>query len=63
VSDDVFFLLSYGDGRTETVPLGDDDKLLTELQALPGFDNEAFTRAMAVSETGISVLWNGPPLD
>lgn len=62
-SDDVFFLLSYGDGRTDTVPLGDDDKLLTRLQALPGFDHETFTHAMAVGEGGISVLWTGPPLD
>lgn len=63
VSADVFFLLSYGDGRTDTVPLGDDDKLLTRLQALPGFDNETFIKAMAASEGGISVLWTGPPLD
>lgn len=63
VSDDVFFLLSYTDGRTETVPIGDDDKLLTQLQALPGFDNETFIRAMGGSDGGISVLWRNPPLD
>lgn len=62
-SDDVSFLLTYADGRTDTVPLGEDDRLLTELQALPGFDNETFIRAMGVSDGGISVLWEGPPLD
>lgn len=56
VSDDVFFLLSYADGRTDTIALGD-EKLLTGLQALPGFDNETFIQAMADSEGGISVLW------
>ena len=40
-----------------TWPLGDDDALLTELQALPGFDNETFIKAMAFSEDGMSVLW------
>jgi hypothetical protein len=57
VSDDVFFVLTYRDGTTESVPLGDDDALLNELQELPGFDNETFIRAMAVSEEGLSVLW------
>ena len=31
--------------------------LLERLQRLPGFDNETFIRAMAVSDEGISVLW------
>lgn len=57
-ADDVFFVLTYQDGATESVPLGDDDTLLTELQKLPGFDNETFVRAMAVSEEGVSVLWS-----
>jgi hypothetical protein len=56
-SDDVFFVLTYLDGTTKSVPLGEDDTLLTELQDLPGFDNETFVRAMAVSEEGMSVLW------
>lgn len=58
VSDDVFFVLTYADGSTRSVPLGEDDSLLTELQGLPGFDNETFIRAMAVSEEGVSVLWS-----
>ena len=37
--------------------LGDSDYLLPRLQVLPGFDNEAFIRAMAVSGEGTSVLW------
>ncbi|WP_319456533.1 MULTISPECIES: hypothetical protein [unclassified Mycobacterium] len=57
VSDDVFFVLTYRDGTTKSVPLGEDDALLNEMQELPGFDNETFIRAMAVSEEGISVLW------
>jgi len=57
VSDDVFFVLTYLDGTTKSVPLGQDDALLNELQDLPGFDNETFIRAMAVSEEGMSVLW------
>lgn len=57
VDDDVYFVLSYVDGTTKSVPLGDDDALLTELQALPGFDNETFIKAMAFSEDGMSVLW------
>jgi hypothetical protein len=37
------------------VPLGEDGALLTTLQALPGFDNETFIRAMTVADEG--VLW------
>lgn len=55
--DDVFFVLSYVDGSTESVPLGADDALLTRLQALPGFDEQTFARAMAVTQEGMSVLW------
>jgi hypothetical protein len=57
VFDDVFFVLTYRDGTTKSVALGADDALLNELQELPGFDNETFIRAMAVSEEGLSVLW------
>lgn len=56
VEDDVFILLTYADGSTKVVPLDDAD-LLTELQALPGFDNETFIKAMSVTEDGMSVLW------
>ena len=57
---DVFFVLSYDDGSSRSVPMGAeeaDDRLLEGLQRLPGFDNEAFIRAMAVSEEGLFVLW------
>jgi hypothetical protein len=57
VDDDVFFVLTYLDGRTTSVPLGEAQALLAELQELPGFDNEAFIHAMAVTEEGVSVLW------
>jgi hypothetical protein len=55
--EDVFFVLTYGDGSNSTVPLGEAAELLPRLQELPGFDNETFIRAMAVSEEGISWLW------
>jgi hypothetical protein len=53
----VFFVLGYDDGTNRAIPLGEDDGLLERLQRLPGFDNETFIRAMAVSDEGISVLW------
>jgi hypothetical protein len=55
--EDVFFVLTYTDGSTKVVPLGEGEDLLTELQELPGFDNETFIEAMAVTEEGVSVLW------
>ena len=55
--DDAFFVLTYLDGRTTSVPLGEAHDLLAELQELPGFDNEEFIRAIEVTEEGVSVLW------
>ncbi|KAA0098565.1 hypothetical protein CIW49_11565 [Mycolicibacterium sp. P1-18] len=55
--DDAFFVLTYGDGRTTSVPVGEAHDLLGELQDLPGFDNEEFIRAIAVTDEGVSVLW------
>jgi hypothetical protein len=55
--EDVFFVLTFDDGSDRLIPLGAGQDLLTRLQALPGFDNETFIRAMAVSEEGVSVLW------
>jgi hypothetical protein len=55
--DDVFFVMTFDDGSDRLIPLGEGQELLARLQALPGFDNETFTRAMAVSEEGVSVLW------
>ncbi|BBX04338.1 hypothetical protein BST36_17465 [Mycolicibacterium moriokaense] len=57
VEEDVFFVFTYDDGTRIAIGLGDSDQLLPRLQALPGFDNEAFIRAMATSEEGSSVLW------
>lgn len=57
VEADVFFVLTRADGRTTSIPLDDGEELLAELQRLPGFDNEAFIAAMAVSDDGMSVLW------
>ena len=36
---------------------GADEQLLGRLQRLPGFDNETFIGAMAVSDDGMSALW------
>jgi hypothetical protein len=55
--EDVFFVFAYDDGASTAIGLGDSDYLLPRLQELPGFDNEAFIRAMAVSTDGTSVLW------
>jgi hypothetical protein len=55
--DDAFFVLTYRDGRTTSVPVGEAHDLLAELQDLPGFDNEEFIRAIAVTDEGVSVLW------
>ena len=57
IEEDVFFVLTYADGNTKAVPLSQGEDLLTDLQALPGFDNEAFIEAMAVATDGVSVLW------
>jgi len=56
-ADDAFFVLTYRDGRTSSVPVGEAHDLLGELQDLPGFDNEEFIRAIAVTDEGVSVLW------
>jgi hypothetical protein len=55
--DDAFFVLTYRDGRTTSVPVGEAHDLLGELQDLPGFDNEEFIRAIGVTDEGVSVLW------
>jgi hypothetical protein len=47
----------YDDGPSTAIGLGDSDYLLPRLQQLPGFDNEAFIRAMAASAEGTRVLW------
>jgi hypothetical protein len=57
VQEDVFFVFTYEDGAPTAIGLGDSDYLLPRLQALPGFDNETFIRAMAESGEGSSVLW------
>jgi hypothetical protein len=55
--EDVFFMLTYDDGTSSMIALGEGQEMLPRLQALPGFDNETFIRAMGVSEEGVSVLW------
>jgi hypothetical protein len=55
-------VLTYDDGSTKSVALGEGEDLLTELQELPGFDDETFIRAMSITEEGISVLWRAEPV-
>lgn len=55
--EDVFFVFTYDDGAPTAIGLGDSDYLLSRLQELPGFDNEAFIQAMGVSQEGDLVLW------
>ena len=55
--EDVFFVFTYDDGTRLAIGLGDTDYLLPRLQAMPGFDNEAFIRALATSEEGSWLLW------
>lgn len=55
--EDVFFIFTYDDGTRIAIGLGDSDQLLPRLQAMPGFDNGAFIRAMATSDDGSSVVW------
>jgi hypothetical protein len=49
-ADDVFLVFVYSDGSTEMVPMRDDTELLSRLQELPGFDDEAFIEAMGCAE-------------
>jgi hypothetical protein len=57
VDDDAYFVLTYLDGTTRSVPLAEGQELLAELRGLPGFDNDTFIRAMSITEEGVSVLW------
>ena len=58
VLEDVFFVLVTEEG-TWKVPQGmaGTDVLLTQLQQLPGFDNEAVIRAMACADNAVFPCW------
>lgn len=57
--EDVFFLLVAEGGGGCAVPAGDPsaDSLMSRLQSLPNFDNEAFIEAMTTMEDGFFVVW------
>lgn len=55
--EDVFFLLGDEAGSGIVVPHGEAGDLLPHLQALPGFDNAALTKAMGSTEDGLFVCW------
>jgi hypothetical protein len=58
-AEDVFFILAGRDGSGCVVPQGapESGELLERLQRLPGFDNEAFIRAMSSAEDARFVCW------
>jgi hypothetical protein len=58
--EDVFFVFAYDDGASTAIGLGDSDEVLPRVQRLPGFDNEAFIKAMGASADGVVVLWRQP---
>ena len=57
LEEDVFLVFAYSDGPSTAIGIGDSDDILSRVQQLPGFDNEAFITAMAVIEHGSSVRW------
>lgn len=60
--EDVFFLLVGAGGGGCAVPAGHPaaDDLMSRLQSLPDFDNEAFIEAMTTIEDGLFVVWRRP---
>lgn len=60
---DVWWILVGKDGRQGCVfPEGatGEGEVLTRLQELPGFDNEAFIRAMGCTDNARFVCWKSP---
>ena len=58
-AEDVFFVLAGRDGSGCVVPQGapESGERLERLQRLPGFDNEAFIRAMSSTDDARFVCW------
>ena len=61
--EDVFFLLMRQGGGGCAVPAGHPsaDELMSRLQALPEFDNDAFVEAMTSTEDALFVVWRKHP--
>ena len=57
--EDTFFLLVQEGGGGCAVPAGHPsaDALMSRLQSLPDFDNDAFVEAMTTIEDGLFVVW------
>jgi hypothetical protein len=64
-AEDVFFVLAGQGGTGCVIPQStpESSQLLEQLQRLPGFDNEAFIRAMGSTTDATFVCWRrqGPP--
>jgi hypothetical protein len=62
-AEDVFFVLVGRDNTGCVVPQGSPESapLLERLRRLPGFDNEAFIRAMGSTQEARFVCWRRPP--
>jgi hypothetical protein len=60
--EDVFYILESADGETLVVPqmAPGCEELLSALQALPGFDNEAVIAAMACTDNQEFLCWERP---
>lgn len=60
--EDVFFLLMKDGGGGCAVPAGHPsaDELMSRLQSMTDFDNDAFVEAMTTTEDGLFVVWQRP---
>lgn len=60
-AEDVFLVCNHSDGPDTVLGLDEVGDVLARMQALPGFDNEAFISAMAATRDGVAVLWRRSP--
>lgn len=60
-SEDLWWILIDGEGHCTIPQMVGSETLLTQLQALPGFDNEAVIEAMGSVENKLFVCWQRQP--
>lgn len=56
-AEDVFLVCNHSDGPDTVLGLDEVGGVLARMQALPGFDNDAFISAMGAGKDGVAVLW------